>query len=67
VGLADAGIPWLVGNGPGQLPSNRLPVLSEWKADIGAGLDLGGIGFYFAKSVTGPEPVQVFFRLQRRF
>ena len=67
VGLADAGIPWLVGNGPGQLPSNRLPVLSEWKADLGAGLDLGGIGFYFAKSVTGPDPVQVFFRLQRRF
>jgi len=67
VGLADAGIPWLVGNGPGQLPSDRIPVLSEWKADLGAGLDLGGIGFYFAKSVTGPEPVQVFFRLQRRF
>jgi hypothetical protein len=67
VGLADAGIPWLTGDGPGQLPSNRLPVLSEWKADLGAGVDLGGIGFYFAKAVTGPEPVQVFFRLQRRF
>jgi hypothetical protein len=65
--FTDAGKPWLAGDGPGRIPSDRLPVLKEWKADLGVGLDLGGLGVYLAKALTDPEPLQVFFRLERRF
>jgi hypothetical protein len=65
--FTDAGKPWLAGDGPGQVPSNRIPVFKEWKADLGAGIDLGGFALYVAKALTDPEPLQVFFRLERRF
>lgn len=65
--FSDAGKPWLAGDGPGKIPSDKLPVLREWKADLGVGLDLGGLGIYLAKALTDPEPLQVFFRLERRF
>ncbi|MEP6473521.1 MAG: BamA/TamA family outer membrane protein [Gemmatimonadota bacterium] len=65
--FTDAGKPWLAGNGPGRVPSGKLPVFKEWKADLGVGLDLGGLGIYLAKALTDPEPLQVFFRLERRF
>jgi type IV secretory pathway TrbD component len=44
-----------------------LPVFKEWKADFGAGIDLGGFALYAAKALTDPEPFQIFFRLERRF
>src|SRR2546422_3881740 len=37
--LGDAGQAWLVGNGPGRLPSDRLPTLGSWLADLGLGVD----------------------------
>ena len=39
--LSDAGKAWLAGDGPGQVPVNRIPVLHEWNADVGVGLDAG--------------------------
>ncbi len=65
--FADAGKAWLSGDGPGRVPNNRFPSLKEWKADIGGGLDAGGIGLYLAKALTDPEPVRLFVRLERRF
>src|SRR5713101_5311652 len=50
--LADAGQAWLVGDGPGRLPANRLPTLGSWLADLGLGIDWGGFGVYVAKAVT---------------
>ena len=66
--FADAGRAWSVGDGPGQIPADRLPALSSFRTDIGVGLDLGPVGFYFAKSV-GPVSVPLTFsvRLGRRF
>ncbi|HTO72182.1 MAG TPA: BamA/TamA family outer membrane protein [Gemmatimonadales bacterium] len=65
--FTNAGKPWLAGDGPGQIPSDKLPVFKEWKADFGAGIDLGGFALYAAKALTDPEPFQIFFRLERRF
>ncbi len=65
--FADAGDAWLAGDGPGRVPTNRIPVLEEWKADVGVGLDLGGAGVYLAKALTDGQPVRVVLRLQRRF
>jgi hypothetical protein len=65
--FGDAGKSWLAGSGPGQVPVNRLPVLSEWAFDVGAGLDAGEIAAYLAKSVSEGEPVKFVVRLQRRF
>jgi hypothetical protein len=65
--LTDAGKAWLAGDGPGQVPSNRIPSLHEWKADVGIGLDAGQIGAYLAKSLSQGEPVRFLVRLQRRF
>jgi hypothetical protein len=65
--FSDAGKAWLAGPGPGQVPVNRLPVLSEWALDVGVGLDAGEIGAYLAKSVSDGEPVKFVVRLQRRF
>ena len=39
--LSDAGKAWLAGDGPGQVPVNRIPRSDEWKADVGVGLDAG--------------------------
>lgn len=65
--LADAGKAWLAGDGPGQVPSNRLPSFHEWVKDVGIGLDAGQIGAYLAKSLSQGEPVRFLVRLQRRF
>jgi len=65
--FSDAGKSWLTGDGPGRVPNGRLPVLREWKADVGFGLDLGGIGAYLVKALTDGQPVRVFLRLSRRF
>jgi outer membrane protein assembly factor BamA len=65
--LGDAGKGWLAGDGPGQVPANRIPSLHEWKTDVGIGLDAGTIGAYLAKSLSEGEPVRVIVRLQRRF
>jgi hypothetical protein len=44
------------------------PWPSSYKADVGAGLDLGLIGAYVAKAVTdGSEPLRFFVRIRRRF
>jgi hypothetical protein len=65
--LGDAGKAWLAGDGPGQVPVNRIPSLDEWKTDVGVGLDAGQIGVYLAKSLGGGEPMRLIVRLQRRF
>jgi hypothetical protein len=65
--LGDAGKAWLAGDGPGQVPVNRIPSLDEWKTDVGIGLDAGQIGVYLAKSLGGGEPMRLIVRLQRRF
>jgi hypothetical protein len=65
--LADAGKGWLAGDGPGQVPVNRIPSFSEWKVDVGIGLDAGEIGAYIAKGVSEDESVKFLVRLQRRF
>ncbi|HXF24475.1 MAG TPA: BamA/TamA family outer membrane protein, partial [Gemmatimonadaceae bacterium] len=44
------------------------PWPSSYKADVGAGLDLGLLGAYVAKAVTdGGEPLRFFVRIRRRF
>jgi hypothetical protein len=65
--LADAGQAWLVGNGPGRLPADRLPTLGSWLADLGLGVDWGGFGAYVAKAVTAGEPFRFTLRLDHRF
>jgi hypothetical protein len=65
--LGDAGKAWLAGDGPGQVPVNRIPSLNEWRTDVGVGLDAGAIGAYLAKSLSEDEPVRFVVRLQRRF
>lgn len=65
--FVDAGDAWLAGDGPGRVPANRLPVLREWAADLGVGLDAGGMGIYMAKALTGNEPLRLSVRLKQRF
>jgi hypothetical protein len=65
--FTDAGKAWLAGDGPEQVPVNRIPSLHEWKADVGVGLDVGQIGAYLAKGFSGSEPVRFTVRLQHRF
>jgi surface antigen Omp85-like protein len=65
--FSDAGKAWLAGNGPEQVPVNRIPSFGEWKADFGVGLDAGQISAYLAKAFSGNEPVRFLVRLQRRF
>ncbi len=65
--LGDMGKAWLAGDGPGQVPVNRIPSLDEWKVDVGVGLDAGEVGAYLAKSLSEGEPVRFLVRLQRRF
>lgn len=65
--LSDFGSAWLAGDGPGQVPSNRIQALDEWRGSVGLGLDAGWLGAYLSKSITDPEPARITFRLQRRF
>jgi hypothetical protein len=68
--FADAGRGWRVGTPQGDMIYTRstLPPLKTFRADLGLGLDVGGIGIYTAKSVSTPaEPINFFVRLQHRF
>lgn len=65
--LSDAGKGWLAGDGPGQVPVNRIPSFHEWNVDVGVGLDAGAIGAYLAKGLDDGESVKFVVRLQRRF
>ena len=65
--FGDAGQAWLVGTGPGRLPSDRLPTLGSWLADLGLGVDWGGFGLYVAKAVTTGERLRFTIRLDHRF
>jgi hypothetical protein len=65
--FGNAGSAWLSGDGPGKVPNNKIRSITEWKADLGIGLDAGGVGAYLAKSLSDGEPVRFFLRLERRF
>jgi hypothetical protein len=65
--FGDAGQAWLVGNGPGRLPSDQLPTLGSWLAELGLGVDWGGFGLYLAKAVTTGEHLRFTVRLDHRF
>jgi hypothetical protein len=62
-----AGKAWLTGDGPGRVPNDRIPVLREWDADAGIGLDAGGIAVYAARALTADQPFRLVLRLQHRF
>lgn len=67
--FADAGRGWTTPDTPGAVSHGKgLPPLSTFRTSIGAGIDLGEIGFYLAKSVTTPDETLNFtVRLGRRF
>jgi hypothetical protein len=67
--FADAGRGWTTPDTPGPVShGNGLPPLSTFRTSIGAGIDLGEIGFYFSKSVSTPDETLNFtVRLGRRF
>jgi hypothetical protein len=68
--FADAGRGWLVGPSDGALTydRDRLPPLSSFRTDIGAGLSFGGVGLYVAKAMSSAgEPTRFFLRLRHRF
>jgi hypothetical protein len=65
--FTDAGQAWLVGNGPGRVPSGQLPKFESWLVDVGLGVDWGGFGMYLAKAVTTGERLRLTVRLDHRF
>ena len=65
--MANAGKAWVAGEGPGRVPSNRIPLFREWDKDVGIGLDFGGIAVYAAQPLTRGLPLLLSFRLQQRF
>ena len=65
--FGDAGQGWLVGSGPGRVPSGQLPDMDSWIADLGLGVDWGGFGVYVAKAVTAGQALRVTARLEHRF
>ena len=71
--FADAGRGWMVDRGgatPSELYVRRhsVPDLNSFKVDLGAGIDFGDFGMYWAKAVRDKdEPVRFFVRLQHRF
>jgi hypothetical protein len=65
--FTDAGQSWLVGNGPGRVPGNRLPTFASWLVDVGLGVDWGGFGAYISKAVTTGERLRFTVRLDHRF
>lgn len=61
--FADAGRGWNASS-----TTWTLPALSAFRSDVGAGLDIGGIGLYAAKATSAShEPVNFFVRLRHRF
>ena len=68
--FADAGRGWLVGARQGDLryPRDEFPSIGSFRTDVGAGLDLGGLGLFVAKSVSNPKERPNFLvRVRRRF
>lgn len=68
--FVNSGRGWLVGPRAGEerYRAGQFPTLSTFRSDVGAGVDLGVLGVYVAKSVSeGSEPPNVFVRLRRRF
>jgi len=65
--FAGGGQAWLVGTGPGKLPSDRLPSIGTWLGDFGTGIDIDGLGIYVAKAFTDGEPIRFSLRLDHRF
>lgn len=67
VAFADFGSAWIAGDGPGQVPPDRIQSLSEWRGNLGVGFDGGWFGAYLARAVTDDEPIRLSLRLSRRF
>lgn len=65
--FADLGSAWLAGDSKGQVPTNRIQAIGEWRSDVGIGLTGGLLGIYIAKAIADPEPVRLLIRLQPRF
>ena len=65
--FGDMGKAWLTGDGPGRVPNNRVPVLSEWAYDAGLGIDFDGLAIYAATPLVGGWSPRITLRLQRRF
>jgi hypothetical protein len=68
--FADAGRGWLVNSPASPLDEGKgkLPSLSSYRTDIGAGLDFDLLGLYVAKALSAPnEPANVFLRVRHRF
>ena len=68
--FADAGRGWKVApDASGTAIANgEWPPLRSFKIDLGAGIDFGGVGLYWAKAVSdAAEPVRFMVRLERRF
>lgn len=68
--FGDLGRGWLVGprEGRRQYPSGALPSLDSFKSDAGAGIDLGLVGLFVAKSVSDwGQPANFLVRIRQRF
>jgi hypothetical protein len=68
--FADVGRGWLVGQRFADLvyPQRDIPGLGTFRADVGAGVDFGALGFYVAKAISkGAEPPNFIFRARHRF
>jgi hypothetical protein len=59
----DAGAAWSTGENYW----DHLTKSDNWVADLGAGLDFGGLGFYFAYPLTGSGGLNFVLRLTARF
>jgi hypothetical protein len=56
--FSNAGTGWIASR------SSGIPALS-W--DVGAGIEMGSVGFYAAKAIRSGEPVRLTLRIERRF
>jgi hypothetical protein len=73
--FADAGRGWMVDHAgtqshdPVYHKGNSLPALESFKLDMGAGIDFGDFGVYWAKAMRNgdDDPVRFIVRLQHRF
>jgi hypothetical protein len=56
------------GDGRAGYDARKLPPLSTFRTDLGAGVDLRLIGLYVAKAVSDThEPLNFFVRVRHRF
>jgi hypothetical protein len=65
--FGDFGSAWIAGDQAGQVPSNRIQSIGEWKSDFGIGLDAGLVGIYVSKAIADNTDPRFTLRLQRRF